>query len=105
MKSDILDFLDKKFAKTVKKKPKKKKDKSEAKQAGQVEGKEAEQSSIFEAINKADKGQKISGDTLYHELVKDSESSKKGGIKALNDFHMQNDQTYDNMKDKIFFIG
>ena len=70
MKSDILDFLDKKFAKTVKKKSKKKKEKTEVKQAPEPK---VGNTSIYDAINEADKGQNITGDTLYHELVKEDD--------------------------------
>ena len=73
-----------------KKSKKKKKEKLEIEQE-----KPQEYTSIYDAFNavkKADKEQKITDTTLYHELVSESElpSNKNAGIKALNEYHIQN---------------
>ena len=106
MKSDILDFLDKKFAKTVKKKTKKKK--NEQIEVPQNAPLDAATTPILNTIEQAETKQIVTSETLYHALVKESEMPQSSsnrdptGIK----WHLKNDDTYDkHLKDKIFFIG
>ena len=68
---------------------------------------EAKDAPILHAVDQADKKQVIKGDTLYNELVKEESSPNKelSGIKALKNFHMKSAETYDKVKESIFFVG